>query len=62
MKIGQKNNFYYIHHLKTQENSQHGINATWHDAYCQLHYGILKIKYIFKHNKWSDPYIEEIND
>ncbi len=58
MKIGQENNFYYIHHLEIQENSQHGINATWHDAYCQLHYGISKIKYIFNYNRMSNPNIE----
>ncbi len=55
LKIGQENGFYYIHHLK---NSQLGINATWNDAYCQLHDEISKIKSIFDH-KMSYPNIEK---
>ncbi len=31
------------------KNSQLGMNVTWHDAYCQQHDDILKIKSIFNY-------------
>ncbi len=40
------------------ETSQLGTNATWNDAYCQLHDDISKIKSIFNH-KMPYPNIEE---
>ncbi len=35
--------------FQNSENSQFGINVTWHDAYCQQHDDISKIKYIFNY-------------
>ncbi len=37
-----------------------GANVTWHDAYCQLHEGTLKIKSIFNY-KMPYPKIKKID-
>jgi hypothetical protein len=37
------------------------MNVTWHDAYCQQHDDILKIKSIFKY-QMPYPNIEEMDD
>ncbi len=60
MRIGQENNFYYIHHLNFR-NLQLGANVTWHDAYCPQHDEISKMKFIFYYQM---PYrnTKEIND
>ncbi len=35
--------------FQNSKNSQLEINVTWHDAYCQQHDEIYKIKYIFNY-------------
>jgi hypothetical protein len=43
------------------KNSQFGTNVTWHDAYCQQHDDISKIKYIFNY-QMSYPNMKEMDD
>ncbi len=45
----------------TLENSQLGVNVTWHDAYCQQHDEIYEIKFIFNY-QISYPNMKEMND
>jgi hypothetical protein len=40
--------------FQNSENSQLGTNVTWHDAYCQQHDEISKIKFIFNYEM---PYL-----
>ncbi len=47
--------------FETSKSSQFGTNVTWHDAYCQQHDEISKIKFIFNY-QMPNPNIEKMND
>ncbi len=47
--------------FRNSKNSQLGPNVTWHDAYCQQHDDILKIKSIFN-CQMPYPNIEKMDD
>ncbi len=47
--------------FRNSKNLQLGTNVTWHDAYCQQHDEIFKIKFIFNY-QMSYPDTKEMDD